>query len=115
MGEDLSFETQDSPLGKRFACQDAGVVDKILGGEIVRTVHDKVIFSDDIQNILHCKALMIGVDADMGIYLPQFLSGGIHLVAPHVRREVYHLALQVGKLHRVTVRNADCPHSAAAR
>ena len=99
------------PWVKGLPVHNAGVVDEILGGEIVRAVHDKVVFSDNIQDIICSKVLMTGVDADMRIYLPQLLFGGIHLAASYIWREVYHLALQVGKLHRVTVRNAERPRT----
>ena len=80
--ENLPLEAQDAPLGERLACHDAGVVDEILGGKIVRAIHDKVIFSDNIQDIICRKVLMIGVDVDMGGIFRSFSPAESTLLRP---------------------------------
>jgi len=82
VGENLPLEAQDAPLGERLACHDAGVVDEILGGKIVRAIHDKVIFSDNIQDIICRKVLMIGVDVDMGGIFRSFSPAESTLLRP---------------------------------
>ena len=51
MGKGLSVEAQDAAMRERLASHHARIVDEELHGEVVGTIHNEVVFLNDIQRI----------------------------------------------------------------
>ncbi len=66
-GHELALEADDSRVGERFVCHDAGVVDQEFRGEIIGSVDDKIVVPDNVQDVAAGDEVMIGLDLDVRV------------------------------------------------
>ena len=86
---------------------EAGVRHRIAGGEIVRSVGDKVIVAHQRTGVLRIETQGMGADLHMWIEPGNRIRGAFDLQAPNVGRAMQHLPLQVGQGDRIVIDDAD--------
>jgi hypothetical protein len=95
----------------RSAChQDAGVVDQVPSGEVVRTVEDDVVSADKVENVLLRQTRLVGDDLDIRIECDDRLPSRLDLGDPDPVRRVQHLALEVGVVDHVVIDDPEGAH-----
>ena len=93
-----------------LASQDTGVIDQELGGKVVGAVDDEVIVGNDAVDICRRDPFLVSYDLDVRIDGFHLLAGRFHLRLADIRGEMDHLALQVGKIDVISIRNTNGSH-----
>jgi hypothetical protein len=83
------------------------VVDHVAGREVVGAVDDQVVALEDLHHVVVVEALLVQHDLDVRIGLGDRLLGRLRLRLPDVGLAVDDLALQVGLVHLVELRDAQ--------
>ena len=107
----LPVEPQYRPVHQRQPQHDGGVIDQVPRGEVVRAVNDHVPAAQKALGVIGRQPRPVGNDLNVRIERPDRLGRRVHLGAPHGRRGVDDLALQVGHVDIVVVNEPDRPHS----
>src|SRR6478736_2898302 len=84
-----------------------GVVDHVAGREVVGAVDDEVVALEDLEHVVVVEALVVHDDLDVGVDLGDRLLGGLGLGATDVGHAVDDLALEVGLVDLVELRDAE--------
>ena len=106
-GAELALEAQHGGGDEGAAEQVAGVAEQEAGGEIVGAVADEVVARDQLAGGGGVHAQRVGFDADFRVQRGEGFGRAFGLVAADAGGAVDHLALEVGKLQRVVVHEAD--------
>ena len=109
MGKGLSVESQNAAVRERLTRHHTRIIDEKLHGEVVGTVHHKVVFPNDIQRIRGVEKLIIGIHLHIGVDGLDLLFGTLHLWYTHILGEMNHLSLQVAQIHHIRIHDADTP------
>ena len=107
----LALEPEDRAVHVRDTRQDAGVVDEVAGGEVVRAVDDQVVAGHDLQGVVGGQEGAVLHHLDVGVDLRDRRSGGVDLVCTDVGGAVDDLALQVGGVDDVVIHQTDGAHT----
>src|SRR6185295_7837329 len=109
---DLAFEAEDRAVDVRLAEQDAGVVDQIAGGEVVRAVDHQVVIAEEVERIARIEPQVVGDDLNVAVDAAQAVRSGLGLRPADVSLAEQDLALEVRLVHAVEI---DEPEPADSR
>ena len=104
---DLTVKPLHRAIDQGLAEQHTGVVHQEAGREVVGSVADKVVGSDQIQGVVNREHQLMDVNTAIGIEICQPAGSGLGLGAAQPAFPMNHLSLKVGELHNITVHDAD--------
>ncbi len=96
-------------MDQRFICEEAGIVDQKLGGEIIHTVDNDIVVVENLERVASGESLFVHRDGHIGVQRLDFFFAREHLGASHIGSMMQHLALQVGQIHHIAVDQSDRP------
>jgi hypothetical protein len=103
----LPLEPEDGAVDVRLPEEDAGVVGQVAGGEVVGAVHHQVVARDQLQGVGRVEARVVADHLHVRVDVVDPVGGRVELLPPHVLRAVEDLALEVGRVHRVELHEAQ--------
>ena len=80
-------------MGEWFLLHDAGIVDQELGWEIVSTIDDKVILSDQFSDVFRGNKQLVSVDFYIRVHLCDGFLGRLYLWLAYILCAVNDLTL----------------------
>ena len=92
---------------ERLALVKAGIGHKIACIEIIRSIGDDIIGTDQSRSIVSGDACGMRLNCHMRVDARHGVRSAIHLRAAHIGRAVNDLALKIGKRHGVVIDNPD--------
>src|SRR5581483_453483 len=108
---DLTLKAEDAAMHHRLILKNGSVVEQIARREVVGTVEDHIIISDDAPDIGLVQSLQIGNHVDIGIERLDGLTGGFGLVLTYALGIMQNLALQIAIIDDIGINNAKRSHA----
>lgn len=106
IGHELTLEPDDSGMGERFLCHNAGIVDEELCREIICAVNYEIIVLDKIHDVFAGDESPVGIDLDIRIDRPHSFLCRLYLRLAHISGSMNDLPLKVGQVYLICVCNA---------
>ena len=103
----LSFETNDPRMTKRFSCHNTGIIDQKFCREIICSVDDKVIILNDIHDIFGCDEFTISINLDIRIDCLHGFFCRLYFCFSKVCCCMDNLSLKIGKINFIRIGNSD--------
>mmetsp|Transcript_32932 Transcript_32932/g.53692 ORF Transcript_32932/g.53692 Transcript_32932/m.53692 type:complete len:385 (+) Transcript_32932:178-1332(+) len=107
----LALEPQDRPIYTRYIQDCAGVVDQVLGWEIIRAVQHYVITAEHPQRVVAGQLDPVQHHLAVRVEVGHARRRRFHLGLADRAGSVGHLPLQVALVHHVVVHQADAAHA----
>ncbi len=103
----LALETEDRAIDIGLAQEHAGIVGQVACGEIVGAIHDDVVGPNQVEGILARQAGVVQAHLDVRVEPLEGVPGRVGLGPADVAGAVDDLALEVGKVHRIEIHQAE--------
>ena len=91
----------------RLAEKHARVVDEVARREVVGAVDDHVVVAEEALDVSAVEPLLVADDFHVRVQVLQHLLRALHLGHPDAARRVEHLALEVRRVDRVGIDEAE--------
>src|SRR5207249_1844774 len=111
----LSFKTENRAVNIRLAEEDARIVDKIAGREIVGAIYDDVVIFEEFEGIRTGQLRLNGFNLNVRVEIGKTRPGGLAFRLADVAGAKRDLALKIGEIHDVEVDEAEFAHTSGRK
>src|SRR4030095_10756420 len=103
----LAFEAEYAAVYVWTPDHDTGVVHQKAGTEIICTVDDDVVGTDELARVVGAKRLVMGLDLDVRIDVVQAMHGRFELRPAHIFGAVEDLPLKIRDVDPIEIDKTD--------
>ena len=106
----LPLQSADGSIHVGLAQSEAGVTDKVAGGEVVAPVHHQVVSGNQLSGVGGSQPAGVCLYLQVAVQGLQASGGTVHLGLAYFGFHIQHLPLQVADAHRVIVHQPQCAY-----